>query len=328
MMPGLAIFAGIAILGATAHVMVMSTGGYTSDHALIVLAVAGGVSIAAICIGGAFSEGRHALGIGMLICLIAGEAYGLISTAERIVSARDTQQAPIGVIAAQRTAALDRVIIAERAKAAADAAVRASAAQRGCASNCRALLESAITAAAADLDRARRAVADVPVIKGSATPLADRVGVSGWMLDLIQAGLASIGANGLGACLLAYGSRRRPGAVALVSQVEPVEIVAPVVETVSPNRPVVLLPASPVIADDARQHVSRFLSTTIAPAPGAAISLRGLHRRYNRWCREKCLSPLAPGVLANELGEIFEHLNLRWSVGADDAQIVGARLVE
>ena len=44
----------------------------------------------------------------------------------------------------------------------------------------------------------------------SATPLADRIGVKPWVLDLIAAALLSLGANGLAAVLMAFGSRPGP----------------------------------------------------------------------------------------------------------------------
>ncbi len=43
-------------------------------------------------------------------------------------------------------------------------------------------------------------------LPASATPLADRLGLPAWALDLIMAGLLSVGANGLAGTLIAYGA--------------------------------------------------------------------------------------------------------------------------
>jgi hypothetical protein len=88
------------------------------------------------------------------------------------------------------------------AKKAADVAVVEKAAERGCASHCRALLEQQvavtqqeINAARAEVESTRAAVereaaegrepfAALPV-PGSASPLADWLGVADWKIDLI-----------------------------------------------------------------------------------------------------------------------------------------------
>ena len=57
----LASVAGIALLGATAHVTIMSTGGYNSSHAVLTIAIAAGVGVAALCIGAAWSGNRKAV---------------------------------------------------------------------------------------------------------------------------------------------------------------------------------------------------------------------------------------------------------------------------
>ena len=142
MIHAFATLAGVGILGATAHTTVQATGGYSSEHAPVVLAVAIGVAVGAICIGRAFREHRFALGAAMVLCLVAGESYGLLSTAERIIAAREARQVPVTASAARRLAALDRVAAAERAKAAADTAALTKASEKGCAANCRQILES------------------------------------------------------------------------------------------------------------------------------------------------------------------------------------------
>jgi hypothetical protein len=47
-------------------------------------------------------------------------------------------------------------------------------------------------------------------LPGSATPLADRLGVAGWLLDLLHAALGSLVGNGLAMCLLGFAGRNGP----------------------------------------------------------------------------------------------------------------------
>ena len=109
------------------------------------------------------------------------------------------------------------------AKTSTDLAVLEKSAAKSCAANCRALLEQQVSAAAAgvaaarmqlqssresamsELAAAREAVAALPA-PASGTALADRLGIDAWIIDLAAAVLGSIGANGLAACLLAFGS--------------------------------------------------------------------------------------------------------------------------
>jgi hypothetical protein len=95
----------------------------------------------------------------------------------------------------------------------ADAKVRESAADKGCRENCRKLLQDQVDAAHNELVRARLLLSSSP-LPASATPLADRLNVKPWALDLIMAALGSLGANGLAAGLLAYSAHFRRQKVA------------------------------------------------------------------------------------------------------------------
>jgi hypothetical protein len=229
---------GIALLGATAHVTIHHTGGYGSAHAALTLAIAAGVGVGALCIGAAWAAQRIGLATWLVLAICAGEAFGFLSTAERLVVAREALQAPLRVAqeaftrararvaeATQALAALPgtspRLDAALAAKTAADAAAVAKSAERGCAENCRRLLQAQVDASALEVDAARAEVdairkrfqgdlvdahvgltrLQVPI---SATPLADRLGLPAWFLDLLTAGLGSIAANGLACGLIAF----------------------------------------------------------------------------------------------------------------------------
>lgn len=77
---------------------------------------------------------------------------------------------------------------------------------------------------------------------------------------------------------------------------------------------------------DAREHVSAFLSSTIAPSvPGAAVSLRKLHALYPDWCGREHVEMLPPDELGKQLHEIIGALKLQCDAGEGDVWICGLR---
>lgn len=249
---------GLAILAFVVHAAIMASGGYGTPAAPLMIALGAGLAAGALAVGVAWEEGHRALGVGLVVTLLAGEAWALVQTAERTITHRDQQQAPLRAAVDTRARAAERVKTAEEAlaaigdtprlasaqaaKAAADAAVVAKAAEKGCVTNCAKLLQSQAEAAAAEvaaaraeitgkravaegrLEQARANLAALP-LPPSATPLADRLGIQPWKLDLGVAALASVAANGLAALLLAFAAhgRRRSAAVIDVTPA-PVEI--------------------------------------------------------------------------------------------------------
>jgi hypothetical protein len=302
MIRAISIIVGLAIVAASAHVSILAVGGYSADHTPIVMAVAAGVAVAALAIGRAFSDRRFALGGLMIMCAVAGEAYGLLSTAERIVTLREAMQAPIAGIEAGRLRANQRLKTAEVAKLKADEAVTGKSAEKSCVANCRTLLEGAVMAAKTELDNARAELAKLPPLK-SATPLADRLGVAAWALDLAQAALASIGANGLGATLLAFGAhggRRQehrgaePAAVAgnQVAQVEVAARITPILRTVD-DAEIVQPQPEPEAMPSAKEHAAKFISATMQRDPLGEISTEQLHAAYLAHCKAEGIKPRA-----------------------------------
>jgi hypothetical protein len=223
---------GAAILFTTAHVSILATSGYGSAHAYLALGVAAGVAVASIVVGRAWGEEkRKGLAIFLVACIAAGEVFTLLSTAERLTASREASQAPLRHAMEARQVLETRVAKAEAAvaslpdasarlqaaiqnKAAADAAVVTKSAERGCAANCRLLLQAQADQNQQEVEAARRdmaetrarleqvvtdARADLVAFKApaSASPLADRLGWPGWVLDLVMAALCSIALNGL-----------------------------------------------------------------------------------------------------------------------------------
>lgn len=226
---GLATSTGVAILCATTNANVLQTGGWFTSHALLVAALSAGVFAGARVVG----MGAGKLGLVIVGALLAGEAYNFSATAERIVVERENGAAPLRDAAAKHTAALAKLKQAEGApvssvrleqakadKQAKDDAVTKEASD-GCKSEChrkQGLADKAqeeVVAATTEAEQMHQAAIDeakaeveANPLPASATPLADRLDIPAWALDLIMAGLLSVGANGLAGTLVAFGAHR------------------------------------------------------------------------------------------------------------------------
>jgi len=226
---GLATAIGVAILAASTNANVLQTGGWLSSHALLVASLSAGVFAGARVVG----MGAGKIGLVIVSALLAGEAYNLSATAERIVVERENGAAPLKDAAAKHTSAIEklrqietgragspRLSLASEQKKTADKAYQKELREGGrCLSICKGLKDDAgkaaleVTAAAQEaqqlhakaIEAAKTEVAANP-LPASATPLADRLGWAPWVLDLIMAALLSVGANGLAGTLIAYGA--------------------------------------------------------------------------------------------------------------------------
>jgi len=345
------VLVGLAILGAAAHVNIAYTGGYDTPHAILTLAVAAGLAVGSIAVGAAWSDRRRAISCVILAALLAGEAFALSSTAERLISQRDAAQAPIREarerreMAAKRLAeaeadlaqadqakssdrlalavearldarSSERLRAAEAAKAAADRAALEKAAERGCAANCRALLQDQVARASAEVTAARaevealtatasrevkaaqdeiaarhaaaaaavriaRADFDAARMPPSPSPLADRLGVAAWIVDVVVAALGSVSANGLAAGLIAFGGHRPR---------------ARVVDEV---------PRAP-----AHGRVDAFAADLLHPRVGSSVGLTQAYRSYSAWCIQNGRAPVSPDVFADEFAELLKRLGV------------------
>ncbi len=207
---------GAGIVAASTFSIVSAQNLHGSDAALP-LALAAGL------IAGAVVLPRAGLGLGIVIAvaLICGEGFGLISQMDRVVMLRDAQTNTINGSNDAR----------HRAERRLDRALQTQAAQRtdaantvtlpSCKTECRLLLESQSTALGTEVTESRNHLAQVTAQLGSsvrsAHPLASRLGIDPVVLDLVAAGLLSVGANLLGAALVAFGAR--PGTVSSHTQV-------------------------------------------------------------------------------------------------------------
>lgn len=322
---------GLAIIGCVAHSAIVAAGGYGANGAPLLIALACGSAVGAMAVGVAWREERRLMSVLIAVGLVAGEAYALLLTSERTLEARELRQAPIRASARDRARAEARLEVAERAltatgtserleralaaKAAADAAVVAKAAERDCAVNCRALLEQQVTAAAAEvaaaraelsalrkaaeaeLGAARAALAALPA-PASVSPLADRLGIAGWQIDLAAAALASLAANGLGAFLLAFAAHgRSAGSLAGIAS--------------APR--------------NAMAEADAFAREVFRPEPGGRVAIAAIREAYRAWCRSRAIDPLPDTEIGRALATLFGSLGVyRIGTGAE-AEICGLR---
>ncbi len=314
---------GVAIVGTVIHSAVLANGGYGAATTPMLIGLGAGLVIGAAVIGRCWRQGRLAMAILVGAALLAGEAYQLLMTAERTIAMRDARQAPIVAQTTAREKASQRVeqaaaglaaiadtprlTAALQAKQAADSVAVEKAAERGCAAHCRALLEQQVATAMQEveaaraeigalrkmarheLDSARIVLAALPV-PGSASPLADRLGIHDWQLDLIAAVLIGIGANGLGAVLVAFAAHApassRSSAVLAVTESKPQR--------------------------DATQEADRFACETFCPAPEGSISIAAIRTAYLGWCARNGIEPLPVSEIGAALETVFRAAGLQF----------------
>jgi hypothetical protein len=313
----IAILLGVLLLAAGAHVTIEATGGYGTPHSYVTMAVAAGVAGGSIFGGMAWAADRRLLTAAFVVCIAAGEVFGFLQTANRLVAGTEATQAPLREHAEAYAKASKRVEIAkaavdalpvtsvrltkaEAAKKAADDAVVSKAAEKGCRENCRQLLQAQADAAATDIAAARTAIdagnqkardelaAARAALAGmhvpqSATPLSDRTGIPAWLLDLFGAGFGAMAANGLAACLMIFGGhqhRRAPH----------VEVITP--EPADPRRP----PVAPARRAKARRSKT-VMRTMTAEDRAAQFAL-------------ECLQPQGEADI-----EALEALYASWAAG-------------
>lgn len=337
----LAGLAGFGVIGAVTHVNVVASGGYEAAAAPLVIAVAVLLAVGSLCVGKAWSSGQRVIAVLLAVFLAAGEAWALLRTAERTLVHRDEQAAPRRVAEMARQKAEARVQAAEKAvataaetprlrdalaaKAAADAAVQTKAAEKGCAANCRLLLEQQTEAAGREVTAARteaaerqaKAVQELAAARADlaglpaprrVNPLADTLHVEGWQIDLLEAVLASLALNGCGAALIAFAAHARAPRKAAEATSTREE------KTLPENIPEPRDPAS---------EADWFARTTFRPGVGDRVRLADLRLAYHAWCQLRGLTPLPDHEIGRALSALFEQVGLyREGVGAE-AAIVG-----
>jgi hypothetical protein len=336
----LAAVVGVGLLGLVVDAAVAAAGGYGMPAARLMVGLAAGIAAGSLAVGVAWDHGRRRIALCLVAALMAGEAWTLLQTAERTIAHRDRQQAPLRAHAETHAKAVERVMAAESAlagtkdtpplaraqvaKASADAAVVAKSAEKGCAANCRQLLQAQVDAAAAEvaaartelaimragadsrLQQARADLAALP-LPPSVSPLADRLGIQGWSLDIVHAVLASLAANGLGAFLLAFsahGWHRRKTEAGAATAIEVERIAA-------------------TGGRDAAAEADHFARTTLRPNKAGRVKIAEIRTAYHDWCRGRGIAPLPDRDIGEALNELFSSVGLSRRGRGKAAAIVG-----
>jgi hypothetical protein len=305
--------AGCVLLGLTVNATVAASGGYEVPQNLVLVGIAGGLAIGAIAVGRAWAVGQRAIAIGLVLALFAGEVLVLIMTAERVAVAQDAAQAPLRDAKKRRNEVAKRVGnsqrklasikgSSERLKAAltaqskASAAITENAAARSCARNCRILLEAKLGSASAEVaaaraemerrrERARKeweaAVASLEAlpVDRSATPLADRLNVDQFTIDIAKAFATSMAANGLACFLIALAGHG--GGKAPTSPAAPV----PLARNDKPPRSAAVQTTKFLEAVPAPVPVELFVDRAIIAKSGS-IRVVEIYAAYKDWCSQ------------------------------------------
>jgi hypothetical protein len=327
-----AIVVGLGAIAAVTHGTVMATGGYGFEtNAPMLIALASVQAVLALTVGDCFAKGRYALGVLAILVLVACEVCSFVATANLQLTSLDSNAAPVLEAEAKYKAATARVEAAERsdivvraeqAKARVGADAMAKSAEKGCATNCRQILEAQVAAAAATVEAARSsftrelaesraALASTP-LPGSATPLADRTGISAKTLDLLYVGFRGFAVAAGAAVLLAYGahgqSRTRENAT--------LEVIHPALAR-SQSKKQIALARAPA------QEADRFARAVFLPAADGRVALRDVRAAYHKWCAASDSTPLPDKAIGKALNELFAGVGLPIDGDGADAAIVG-----
>ena len=378
---GLAIVIGVLLLAASANYNITHAGGYGTPLSFIVIALAAGVAGGSLVIGKSWRDRRFGLAFMIALALVAGETYGLFTTAEQLVAAREDDQAPLNALAQARRTAKARLAAAEAAlkasrttsarieqairnKAEADRNAQAKAAEKSCAANCKDILLQQASSAGTELSNARtelaeqrtaavvavneaRAALDGLPAPRSATPLADRLNLPAWSIDIFKAAMGSIAINGLAACLLAFGAhgqRHRPTASpGPIDRTQPVHDLLPVPEPEptpkskprSFQKRQTALPAPqaektsepPGLKEDSvAAQAARFALASIMPAPGGHAYLDDIMAAYRHWCETEGVTRHEPRVISEALTTLFKSARLTGKIIDGRPAVMGAQL--
>jgi hypothetical protein len=290
----LAFISGLAVVSAATYWNVMIAGGFQSEGAPLIVAVAFLVLVGAAIVGYGYANGGWLYATGLLFAIVVGEIYWAAMNTERELQAMLRDAAPIVQATEAHAAAEKRVADAEIAKRAADAAAISKAAEKGCALNCRTLLGNTQAAADRELVAARVALDAAPRPQARSA-LADELGMRPQRLALILAIFRSITVLGgsLAVGLALHGKRK-------------------VAET-----PKTVVEVSHKMAD-----VAAFAAECLSPALGASVESKRLWLAYCQHAQQKGLSALPRGQFDEALVALCKAAELTMQQG----KVLGVKL--
>jgi hypothetical protein len=127
-------------------------------------------------------------------------------------------------------------------------------------------------------------------------------------MDLLVAAMGSIGANGLGAVLLAFGGHAPPQRRARVVDAE-----ARVINTASPVATI----------QNEHDHIKHFASSQLAPDDNASVTFETMVEAYKGWCRVQRVEALPLDRAAELFAELVNHLELKVEHRNGDPVVIG-----
>jgi hypothetical protein len=250
----LALVSGVLLLASVTYLQVAQS---ASHQAPVIVSFGIALAVGALSIGKAFTSGQKLFGILLCLTLSSGEIYNLAVTAESKIVSRAIVSGPLEQAALIRETANKRLADALTGATKAKQAVTDSASLTGCKVECAKLLSYAVIKADREVVASRVALEALPIPARSVSPLADRLGVSAGLLDIVLASLFSFSTAALASVLIAFGGHSNTRAK----------------------------------LSDA-DHVGSFLIDTIAPSKGASVSATQLESRYISWSIERGVKPL------------------------------------
>lgn len=156
-----------------------------------------------------------------------------------------------------------------------------------------------------ELRDARAALART-TLPPSPTPLADRLGMAAWALDLLAAALGSLAPNGLGCGLIAFAAHGRREDKPAV------------------NEPHLKLRKQVVCESD---HAAQFAVECLAPAAKSQVALVDLHAAYLKWCTSKNVEALPPTHIGAHLASLFDGTGITLAESGGRQIALGVRIV-
>jgi hypothetical protein len=275
MLRTLSVLAGVSILSSLTYIQVMTNGGFAATTTPLTISVGVGLIIGSVAIAQAWKLRFYGLATLFVLCMLAAETFVILTSGERLVTARDHISAPIAQQLKEREKELKRYSEAVAAKKKADDALVLKSAEVGCRIECSKLLLANVKSAAEELSLARERINNLPKEEISASPLADRLSLSHTTFDLLMASLYSFSGTLLGSTLIAFGSS--------------------------------------VVARSEREEIALFLTSVLAPDPSASVAQPALEVAYSKWCTLMHLEPLDYLTFMEQVRALLESANLEMS---------------
>lgn len=173
-------------------------------------------------------------------------------------------------------------------------------------------VEAARTSVQSEILAARADLGQHPV-PASASPLADRLGVSAWALDLVLAGLGSVGCNGLAACLLAFAAHAPRAKARDLGGPRSRQLAA------SPRPALEVL--EPSLGD-----IDAFMLERVQATRGGRISWAQLFTEYIAWCRANGADAVDVHAFGRRMDELAAELGREARADGGQVYFVGLGL--